>query len=398
MLVTALTGAPKHLGRNAIANVHGAVAQHLEALDPRFLVETSYESKVIRHKLLAKEDVRVGIKFPKTLGPQVFEQLRDLFDHGGAAQLPVGDIEVTGSPLIAHVIATVQEEAGTLKISAATRPALMKLTLFDPRTSQVKSFDDMPGTLTSGRKSFTFSGQNCAGLLQMTFRKDIASDNGVTESRFGAELTRWDGQDLRSLPYHAKLIQFFSLLADGWKLEFSLELEGREVLRGGFGDVDAVQPYAARLRHVLEYTRLAQSLAIHVGRYIGFSSNERPSADLYRELERIVNILDGNDTLERKDFESPPTGTARFPIGEFDHAALPDGAVGQVRFVQEAGDVITIFGQAIELPPIEVTLESVAVMVEKGEDVDCSNDSVTVRFVGTDNFRSISRYLHALSS
>lgn len=62
LLVTTLTGAPKHLAQNAIANVHGAVAQHLETLDPRFIVETSYQDKVLRHFLKPKERVPLSLK------------------------------------------------------------------------------------------------------------------------------------------------------------------------------------------------------------------------------------------------------------------------------------------------------------------------------------------------
>lgn len=363
LLVTALTGAPKHLARTAIANVHGAVEQHLQALDPRFIVETSYQDKVLRHTLKAKETVAISLRVGLEPADSVFAQLSGMFDHGVPLTVPAKDVTVTGSKLISHVFDLTPGESGHLTFTPHARDAVLRLVLTNPVTSQIESFDDMHGTITSGRKSLTFNGRSCGNTMQISFRKVFDGADTVTNAQFGADLEPWDGVDVRRLPFFEKLLRFFDLLTNNWRLEFTLEIEGKELLRGKLSDRSSASSYFASTLNLLRYTDRARSLCRHLNKTIRFSVKSFFPREDHIKLIEALDTFDLKRTYSNSDATCRPSCTVIVDDDLSNLRALQTANYSEMRMLQDGGDSVSVFGQTIDLPPLEIVFSSVKPIV-----------------------------------
>lgn len=357
LLLTAFTGSPTHLPRNAIANVVGASELQLQALDPRFVVRATYANGVTTHTIEALEPVRLSFK-ARGLAPDTLAGLRSMYEHGTPVTIAANQLTVDGSPLMAHIAELTAAEGGTLTMGPRELPALLKLQLSDPSTGQIRAFDDMPGTIQVGHKSVTFAGSNCAGILRVSFRKPFDDGAALTDGQFWADVAQWNGQDIRALPYLDKIVNLFKMVGEGWDLEFALEMQGHEFLRGQFNSTNSLRDYIIAMNTLLAYSIRARTVATHMKEAIAFRSDVSFTKEEHQAIGDAAEIFE----LKRVHGRDQLTENARCRLIPTDTTPLlleKDSTPTEVMFRDEERKVIKIFNQIIQLPPIEICLKGV---------------------------------------
>ncbi|NDZ12701.1 hypothetical protein C7T35_10090 [Variovorax sp. WS11] len=282
-----------------------------------------------------------------------------MFDHGMPVTMAANQLAIDGSPLLAYIVATTAAEAGTLTVTPREVPALLKLRLSEPDTSQVSAFDDMPGTIKVGRKSMTFAGSNCGGILQASFRKLFDDGASLTDGQFWADIAQWDGRDIRSLPYHDKLVTLYKMLGEGWHLEFVLEMEGREILRGNFNGNDPQHGYVGALNTLFAYSMRARAIATHMNEVIAFRSDVSFTKEEHRALGDAVEVFDLKRVHGREEQISNPRCRLVAAAAALDDLLKRTSTPAEVMISSEDRELIKIFNQFISLPPVEVWLKAV---------------------------------------
>lgn len=316
-----------------------------------------------------------------------------MVDHGVPLKLPAQDVIVTGSPLLTYIQELNSAESGHLIFTPHSRPAVLKLTLSDPVTNRVEPFDDMPGVISSGAKSLTFTGHNCGKLLQMSFRKFFGEQQAKTTSQFGPDFEEWEGLDVQNLPYRDKVAHLFELLGNGWQVELALEIEGKELLRGKVGNSLNASPYVASICNLLRYTDRARLLAQRLNTKIKFSAKSAASRQDHIALADALEMMDSERVYGRSEISSNPAVTLIADDDLSNIKALQAGKASELRMSHEHGEALSVFGQVIELPPVEITLSSVRANILQNVDAVTVGDEVRVEFEPTDGCLCTYRFL-----
>jgi len=392
-LIAALGGTPKHLPRTAIANVIAAGEKELQQLDARFQVRTTYVDKTLVHELTAVGTVPVSFQvMPSSDGGEFFADLKKMIDHGTAVTLPARHVSASGSPLITHVLDITTANQGTLTFTPAARAATLKLVLSHPTNGQVRAFNDMPGRLNFGRKSITFSGGNCDGALHISFQKSFQEGSALSDGQFFIDLKRWNGRDIRHIPYHQKLDELFRDLADGWHLEFELEIDGMEFLSGRFNDSRALRPYISSVNVLLAYSMRARALARHLNERIEFRDDISFTKEQHKALIDALEIFDLKRVYERAEMTSNVTCclvlTDESAASVLQQRKTPAEIV--IRSAEE--ESIRIFDRLLTLPPLEIVLQAVLPRLLGRATPARSGQKIRLEFEPADGFKCIYRY------
>lgn len=400
LLLAALTRAPTHLSRNAIANVIGATELQLQALDPRFLVRAAYANGVSTYTIEAIEPVGLSFK-AKELAPDTLASVRSMYEHGTPVTMAANQLTVDGSPLMSHIAELAAAEGGTLTMTPREVPALLKLKLIEPNTNQVSAFDDMQGSVRVGRKSFTFEGTNCAGMLKVSFRKPLDDGATLTDGQFWADFTRWNGRDIRSLPYLDKLAKLYKMLSEGWQLEFALEMQGQELLRGHFNGTDSLNGSIGAMNTLLAYSMRARAIATHMNEAIAFCSDVAFTKDEHRGIGDAVEIFE----LRRFHGRADQIGNARCRLTPTDAALsslLEKGSTPtEVIIRNDDRQLVKVFNQLVQLPPVEIWLKAVTLKIlgdkrrrtrQLNDQTNQEKRELRVEFVPTDDYQCMMRY------
>lgn len=397
-LIAALGGTPRHLPRTAIANVIAAGEKELQQLDPRFLVRSTYVDKTLVHELCALGTVPVSFKImPSPEGRDAFADLKKMFDHGTAVTFPAQHVSASGSPLITHILDITTVNQGTLTFTPAARIATLKIVLSHPTNSQVRTFDDMLGSLNVGRKSITFSGSNCDGVLHISFQKSFQEESVLTKGQFFLDLKRWNGRDIRHIPYHQKIDQLFSDLADGWRLEFALELEGMELLSGKFNDSKSLSPYISSINVLLAYSMRARSLARHLNERIDFRDDISFTKEEHRALIDALEIFDLKRVYERAEMTSNVTCSLVLTDESAASVLQERKAPTEIMIRSAEKESIRIFDRLLVLPPLEIVLQAVFPKLLGRATPTRSGRKIRLEFEPANGFKCIYRYGSPLS-
>ncbi|MDP9877823.1 hypothetical protein J2W25_002128 [Variovorax boronicumulans] len=391
-LIAALGGVPTQFPRTAVANVIAASELELRRLDPRFLVQSTYVNKTLVHEIRAVEPVPISFRMTHSSEVNdVFSNMKSMLDHGTALTIPARSISTSGSPLVAHILEITAANEGSLTFSPELRTGTLKLVLVHPTTNQVRSFDDMPGTIKAGRKSITFDGSNCGGALRISFQKDFADDSPPKNCEFFADLQRWNGNDIRYLTYHEKLDQLFKDLAEGWTLEVALEIEGRELLRGNLHDTKPYRSYISRLNVFLAYSIRARSIARHLNKRVEFRDDITFSKGEHKALIDALHILEGKKVYTRSEMNE--NVTCRMELTDDSATTLLQRRDTPTEVMIRASEQtsIRVFEQDIFLPPLEVVLQAVFPKLLSRTPVKAGR-KVRVEFEPSEEFQCIYRY------
>lgn len=366
LVIAGLGGAPRHLPRNAVALLVGAMELELKAMDSRFDVRTSYADNAFTHSISAREPMRVSFALDVEAAPDGGAALRELMDHGSAVSLPAHAISSSGSPLISHIFESAAESGGVLELAPRGRAAMLKLSVSHPKDREVEALDDMAGTITFGRRSLTFQGTGFDGLLNLSFRKYFEGQTAPDESTFFLDVEKWSGLDVRTLPYIDKVAKIFQRLVKGWRLEITLEMKGRELLRGSLGETEGLKGYFRTVNTLMSYTRRVGTLAKHLDALVLFSPAVSFTRDEHEALAQAVDILEGGASLGI-DSEIQPA-KCKIQVRDAQVAKLLRDGERQTRFllVAEEGEKIRVFGCELKLPQRQLYFEGARVVVAGG--------------------------------
>lgn len=376
----ALTGFPKSYISTAISNVHRASQKTLEELDPRFLIETSYESGITSIGIYAREDIKCAMRVNVGYAKQYMEKYQQLLDHGKDLEMDLNAVNIEGSKLLEEIFGSVN---GTLVISSRKISATQKLWVIQDGTNVVESFDDVQGLISVGAKTFTFEGAACSNIFSFCYQRPLEEKDDKTIINMSVCFEKWEGVDVRFLPYFDKLYSLYTKMSEGWRLFTSLEVTGIRVLLSKAIDArksDHIRETAAFLNYINCSRRIAASFNLNVK----FTKSHSLSLDEYNEICDVAEILTG---YQRKTLQSNAMCNLMVTKGceNVKRLARIDQATS-FTYVQNEGDDISIFGKRITLPPKIVVLNGVIPKI--GENIESlkEGDMVKVELVPQSNF------------
>ncbi len=394
-LVSVIGGMPTSFVSSAIQNTHEATEQVLQTIDPRFRVETSYKNKTTVYQIEALETVPAKLHVPPALIKEWQVAMQDLFEHGRDVALPSNGFVMEGSPLFEQIFSQDGLIGGTFRIESQKKSAILKLRAIDPDTHIFEQFDDLLGQVRFGLKSLTFEGSACGGFLELSchvHHSPLANKSDITLS---TDQAIWERRDIRYLPHFDKLSKLFNLIANGWKMEVSLEIEGLQVLQA----MDRIPTDAEFFRSmdvILRYISLVRKIAQHLDAAILFSSDVVISQhDFARALE-VVEIIDDRYQFDNSTWKSNVT----CEMVVQDNASniqqlLGCDFSGRVVFRAHDREQFVAFGQTIQLPILELSLEGVQAKISHSNLSEIKDgETVSIEWEPRENFRCAVRYLN----
>jgi hypothetical protein len=331
----------------AIGNVHRALADQLESIDPRFSISTSYVGENTTITVSAKEPVSFSIKIGQESAEAWRKGLQAAIDEGREETMPLYGVSFEGSDLfrVLHNDAN----SASITIIPATRPALLKIMA---QESDFSIFECISGQISAGRKQIRFSGSGFGDLIKFSTIYTLTADSRVnTKLTLTTNPKAWHGKEASNPPYLDAIIKFLEKLFDpSISITFALEIEGSTVSTGklrSFDDKDSMKEilwfayYARRARTVLQF----------LGRSAPIDIFTIPTADEYEALARASEIIEGKLSYQRSEINNLPVMTITCEDGGIALKEVVAKKGAAVLKQQGPESTITIYGQKYKTPP-----------------------------------------------
>jgi hypothetical protein len=382
-VTAALTGLPKSFIATAISNVHQASNSALEVLDSRFMVKSSHNELGTNFGLYAKENVNLSMVIQGDHARECFDKYKRLVAHGEDLEIPTGAISLKGSRLLEEILNMSKD--GKFIFKSGRKNGLQKLWVMDRNTSAIESFDDIKGVVSIGSESFDFNGSACGEMFSFSYRK-MLSDKEASIN-FELNFEKWDGCDIRLLPYFEKLNKLFDRLVNGWELFTALEIDGIRVLNSGKGITANDTEFVKETGLTLHYIEKAAKLSSYLQCCVNYSSGFSYTGSEYRELIEAVDILEGKCIYSKNRLISNPTCQLIVDDGASNVKTL-------LRLEEPASIVImlddqkeiTLFGQQLTLPKKKMMFTSVLPRITDKVDALSAGDIISVEWIPKDDF------------
>lgn len=379
-LTTALSGNVTDLRVRAVTNVHAAVEQALQNLDPRFSVESSRVNGETRVGISANEDVSLTLEIGGITGDEFQDRYQSVLDHGCKVKISTDHIRITGSRLFE----TISKEAAAFTFSGNKMEAKQKLLFISPDKSRHEAFDDIDGFLVGGAKSASFSGSSCAGLFTFAYRIERGVQ-GDTQFQMNLKLEQWDGKLISDLPYFEKVFGFFKRLSDGWSLFATLEVDGNAVLEGE-GSPITQTPETKNLVSFLDYTNRARAVASALKLEIAFTSTAVFNQQQYCDLADAADLFNAPFVTEDREVSFSCTIRADENAQNI-RLFLEADPQQSVLKLPEKNSKVNIFGDEVDLPTKTILVEKVKANVQGDLETIKEGDLVTIDWIPVDGFK-----------
>ena len=331
----------------AIGNVHKALVDQLEAVDPRFTVSTTYSGGNTTIVLGAKETVCFSIKIGQKSADVWRKGLQASIDKGREVTLPLDGVVFEGSKLfdVLHKGA----DLASITIMPMARPAVLKI--LAPEVAPA-IFEIISGQLIPGRKQIRFVGAGCGGLLDVELAFTPTNGNDVhSVSTLTTNLKAWQGKEAANPPYLDVFINLLeATLEPSASVSFVLEVDGNKIASGKFhipkhietmNETIAFAHYARRARNVLRYLRKSAPIDIF----------ESIFTDDHRALARVSDIVEGKLSYQRSQITGSPTMTVTCTEGGKSLMEVVRNGEFSVLHLNEPASKVTIYGKEYEVPP-----------------------------------------------
>lgn len=386
-LVAALSGQSPTFLPTVIGNAHEASAKALERLDSRFQVESSYQCKTTTFTLNARENVPFKIVVPSERAPEWQAKVRSALDEGLAFEIDASGVKVQGSPLLERLFegddATQQ---ATITISPRSIPVRAKLAAVDLAGGARHAFDDIEGHLFMGQTSLTFKGELWEGLAQLTMRlphQGMPRDGGFS---LNMDLDRWVGLDIRGLPYLSSIVEFFHHADAGEVLDVTVFWRGQQLL-GMRANFDELRREAGPQMSLLAYLSRASEVARVLGVAVKMPKKIALGKDDFDDLAGIYDVVTAPSRLGRECLST----NASFTLIATDHGEniqqlREQSEPSVIAFRQSIQGELTIFGQTVSLPFINLTFNGVFPRVLDDRQSFETGDSVRVELEPAEGF------------
>ena len=331
----------------AIGNVHKALVNQLESVDPRFTISTTYSGGNTTITVGAKEPVSFSIK----VGPESAEAwrkgLQAAIDQGCEATLPLDGVMFEGSGLfdVLHNDA----DMASITIIPGARPAVLKI--LAPQ-SEPPIFESITGQLTAGRKQIRFSGAGFGGLLDVKIIFTPVDGDGVhSVSVLTTNVKAWHGKEAANPPYLDVFINLLETILDSSaSISFALEVNGNQVSAGKFHtpkhmeamkEVLSFAYYVKRARTVLRYLRQNVQIDTFTSIY----------TEDHRALARVSDIVEGKLSYQRSQIANSPEMKVACTDGGKSLMEIVSNGEFSVLQNKEPASMVTIYGKQYEIPP-----------------------------------------------
>ncbi|MBY4596105.1 hypothetical protein [Ottowia caeni] len=331
----------------AIGNVHKALVDQMEAVDPRFTVSTAYSGGNTTITLSARETVSFSIKVGSESAEAWRKGLQAAIDDGREATLPLDGVVFEGSKLfdVLHNDA----DLASITIMPAARPAVLKI--FAPQTAPA-IFESVAGQLTAGRKQIRFSGSGCGGLLDVEIIYSQTSGDGVhSRLTLTTNLKAWQGKEAANPPYLDALTNLLEAILDpSAAISFAMEVDGNHAAAGKFQNPKHIEEIAETLVFT-HYVRRARNVLRYLGQSPPIDIFASISADDYRALARVSDIVEGKLSYQRSQITASPT--MRIACADGGESLMRIVRKGEFSTLQlkEPASLVTIYGKEYEVPP-----------------------------------------------
>lgn len=353
-----LFGVPASKSISTITNAHTAVAQSLEALDPRFSVFTSRTERGVHVELRPLENISFKLVVDSAMLPNWASQLQALSEHGEGFKTPSRHIRFEGSALLEHIRQDTASAGGHLEFGPVGKEVRLQWVLMDPRTETQIALQDLTGSVVVGTKSGVMNFMGYEGLLKVSIKTSLEA--GVLVPAFSVTLDTksWVNCDLRILPHLQSLSQLFCNLRRGWSIAIAIVRDGAHLEIGKIKltdkDFDVLN-----MAHFLEYMAAAKRLSSILNVSIKFPQDGAISGAESDALERALDWLDR--AAASNDIRSEH-GNISFRIVVDDPEAMVktlESEQPQEFLYRGSLPPLTVFGCEIEIPPIECVVRNV---------------------------------------
>lgn len=331
----------------AIGNVHKALVNQLESVDPRFTISTTYSGGNTTITLGVKEPVSFSVK----VGPESAEVwrkgLRAALDDGCEATLPLNGVAFEGSDLFD----VLQNDADmtSITIIPGMRQAVLKI--LAPQNAP-PIFESITGQLSAGRKQIRFFGKLFGGLLDVEITFTPVDGDGVhSVSILTTNVKAWHGKDAANPPYLDAFINLLETVLDSTvSLSFALEIDGNQVADGKFHTPKLME----EMREILSfayYVKRARSVLRYLRKSVQIDTFTSISTEDHRELARVSDIVEGKLSYERSQIVNSPE--MKIACTDGGKALMEIVSKGEFSVLEhkEPASTVTIYGMPYEVPP-----------------------------------------------
>lgn len=340
---------PKLSLSQAIARAHRDQEKFLEGLDHRFAVISHQADGRPYIEIRAKETVNVQFKVRTKTGDGYAEGFRDLFDHGKKLEIDLLDASFEGSDLLSHLLTEDAKDGGKIIFNPSTRRLSARIELINPKTHLIDHVAEVTGETTAGEKSMRFEGKTFDGLITVGFGKNFVEDESPPSITLHLGLDQWEKRSLRTLPYLSQVARLYQRLADGWELSLILEHKG-EVIFTGTGNFQACADAIHVLNTYLIYTLRARSVSMLLQEQVFFTKDVAFSNQELTDLEDIRLMLENQGQVPKENLKKPITVDVIYDDTIDQFGILGGNTSGTMRFIENEGGAVAIFGQLIRLP------------------------------------------------
>lgn len=383
-IVAALTGsAPKPL-YNAIHNIHQASNKAYEKIDPRFKAESEYINGVQMVTFFAKENVHLSMKPSPEYIDELANNTLNLLEHGKGFAINLSDVSIVGSPIFEENF-----DNGFMKVIPHGTEARQKIILRDPVTGQFDFADDIVGMVTSGQKSFSFSGSAFEGILNMEYVYPVKSHDKNVDMTIGTNYNSWLGKELRTLQYLSKIQELFKKVAEGSGVETWLDTSNGIVFKADIGHI--FSSASAITQHgFLKYVSMCKKIAEKLDLLVMFRDDIIVTLQEFEKLEKIVARFEGKIKVQADDLTSNPVCTMEIPIEKL--PTFSGSMRGNLHWISPIVERITLFGVEAILPPLVLVLEDVQQRVIEVQEKTSLNVTIRVELTPGENFSFYETY------
>jgi hypothetical protein len=116
---------------------------------------------------------------------------------------------------------------GELTISQRTKSAILKIKFIDKDMNGFFSLDDVHGQVKAGEKAATFTGHAFNQCLHVSIVVEL--DSQYLTFEITVDWEKWEGIDIRQLPYFNKINDLFASFDNDNILELLIEMEGNAI-------------------------------------------------------------------------------------------------------------------------------------------------------------------------
>lgn len=385
-LVAALSGQSPTFLPAVIGNAHEASAKALERLDPRFQVESSYQDKITTFTLNARENVPFKLLVPPERALEWQAKVRSALDDGLGFEIDASGVKAQGSPLLEQVFDGDAIQQPTIKISPRSTSVRAKLAAVDLVGGTRHAFDDVDGHLFMGQASLTFKGELWEGLAKLTMRLQHPGNSPDGRFSLNFDIDRWVGLDIRGLPYLPSIVEFFHHADGGEVLDVAVFWRGQQLL-GMRAKFDDLRREAGAQLSLLAYLSRASEVARALDVAVRLPKHIAVSKDDFDDLISIYEIVTAPSRLGQERLSTNASFTLiATDNGENIQQLREQSEPSVIAFKQSIQSELTIFGQVVSIPFINLTFNGVFPRVLDDRQSFEAGDSVRVELEPADGF------------